>query len=140
MLVTFHKTGEVFSHLLGTNGFHAKAKNERFTAAGTRWRQNKFKSCSGSLAGEFASVAQNLTSPRFVCSILKWHYCCCCCFRVHRAQCYCLSRHVIDLFSLYGLFPISDHVMLLQGIVSFNSQMSSYARANVRLTHKRAVP
>ena len=37
-------------------------------------------------------------------------------------------------------FPISDHVMLLEGIVSL---MSSYARANVRITNaenKRQIP
>ena len=27
-------------HLLGTNGFHVKAKNERFAAPGSRCRQN----------------------------------------------------------------------------------------------------
>ena len=36
MLVTLYKEGEVYSRLLGTNGFHVKAKNERFTAVG--WR------------------------------------------------------------------------------------------------------
>ena len=33
MLVTFYKIGEVHLCLLGTEGFRAKAKNERFTAA-----------------------------------------------------------------------------------------------------------
>ena len=40
MLVTLYKIGEVYSRLLGTNGFHAKARNERFTAASSRCRQN----------------------------------------------------------------------------------------------------
>ena len=31
--------GEVHFRLLGMNGFHAKAKNKRFTAAGLRCRQ-----------------------------------------------------------------------------------------------------
>ena len=35
-----YKIGEVHFRLLGTNGFNAKAKNERFTAAGSRCRQN----------------------------------------------------------------------------------------------------
>ena len=30
MLVTLYKIGEVHFHLLGTNGFHVKAKTERF--------------------------------------------------------------------------------------------------------------
>ena len=40
MLVTFYKIVEVHFRLLGTNGFHLKAENERFTAAGPRCRQN----------------------------------------------------------------------------------------------------
>ena len=47
----------------------------------------------------------------------------------------------IDLLACMFCFPISDHVMLLEGIVSF--LMSSYARANVRITNeknKRQIP
>ena len=40
MLITLYKIGEVHSRLLGTNGFHAKAKDKRFTAAGSRCCQN----------------------------------------------------------------------------------------------------
>ena len=40
MLVPVYKIGEVHFPLLGTNGFHAKAKNERFTATGSCCRQN----------------------------------------------------------------------------------------------------
>ena len=40
MLFTLYKIGEVHFRLLGTNGFHLKAKNERFTAVGLRCRQN----------------------------------------------------------------------------------------------------
>ena len=40
MLLTFYKIGEMHFRLLGTNGFHVKAENERFTAAGSRCRQN----------------------------------------------------------------------------------------------------
>ena len=35
-----YKTGKVHFCLLGTNDFHVKAKNERFTAAGLRCCQN----------------------------------------------------------------------------------------------------
>ena len=39
-----YKIGEVYFRLLGTNGFHAKAKSERFTAASSPRRQNlKYK-------------------------------------------------------------------------------------------------
>ena len=34
-----YKIGGVHFRLLGKNGFHVKAKNERFTAAGSRCRQ-----------------------------------------------------------------------------------------------------
>ena len=38
-------------HLLGTNGYHAKAKNERFTAASSRCRQNlKYENFTSSFA------------------------------------------------------------------------------------------
>ena len=40
MLITLYKIGGVQFRLLGTNGFHVKAKNERFTAASFRCRQN----------------------------------------------------------------------------------------------------
>ena len=40
MMVTLHKIGEVRFEWLGTNAFHVKAKNERFTAVGSHCRQN----------------------------------------------------------------------------------------------------
>ena len=40
MLGTLCKIGEVHFRLLGTNVFHVYAKNERFTAASSRRRQN----------------------------------------------------------------------------------------------------
>ena len=40
MLVKTYKIGVLHLRLLGTSGFHAKAKNERFTAAGLRCREN----------------------------------------------------------------------------------------------------
>ena len=40
MLITLYKIGELLFRLLGTNGFHVKAKSERFTAATPRCRQN----------------------------------------------------------------------------------------------------
>ena len=46
---------------------------------------------------------------------------------------------VIDLLSFMSCFPISDYVMLLEGIVSFKSS----ARANARITYeknKRKIP
>ena len=39
-LVTLHKKSEVHFRLLGMNCFHAKTKNERFTAENSRCRQN----------------------------------------------------------------------------------------------------
>ena len=40
MLITLYKIGELHFRLLSTNGFHVKAKSERFTAATPRCRQN----------------------------------------------------------------------------------------------------
>ena len=40
MLITLYKIGELHFPWLGTNGFHVKAKSERFTAATPRCRQN----------------------------------------------------------------------------------------------------
>ena len=40
MLVTMYKIGEVHFRLFDTNGFHVKVENYRFTAAGSRCRQN----------------------------------------------------------------------------------------------------
>ena len=40
MLMTLYKIGEVHFRLLGTNGFHVKAKSERFSATSSRCRQN----------------------------------------------------------------------------------------------------
>ena len=39
-LVTLYKIGDVHFHLLSRYGFHVKAKNERFTTASSRCRQN----------------------------------------------------------------------------------------------------
>ena len=54
MLETFYKIGKMHFRLLGTNGVHAKATNEKFSAAGSRCRQNLkndeyFTSSSGRL-------------------------------------------------------------------------------------------
>ena len=60
MLITFtlDKIGGVHFRLLDTNDFHVKAKNERFTAASFRCRQNlrneNFTSSSGRLQGAYA--------------------------------------------------------------------------------------
>ena len=40
VLITLYEIGELHFRLLGTNGFHDKAKSERFTAASSRCRQN----------------------------------------------------------------------------------------------------
>ena len=40
IVVTLYKIGEVYFRLRGMNGFHAKAKNERFTAESPRCPQN----------------------------------------------------------------------------------------------------
>ena len=48
MLVTFYIMGEVYFRLLGTNGLRVKAKNGRFTAAGSRCRYLKYENFTSS--------------------------------------------------------------------------------------------
>ena len=57
MLITSYKIDGVHFRLLGTNGFHVKAKNERFTAASSRCRQNlKYENFTSS----FGRLRQNI--------------------------------------------------------------------------------
>ena len=39
-LVILYQIGEESFHLIGTNGFHVRSGNEKFTAVGSRCRQN----------------------------------------------------------------------------------------------------
>ena len=57
MLITLYKIGEVHFRLLGTNGFHVKAKNERFSSTSSRCRQNlKYENFTSS----FGRLRQNI--------------------------------------------------------------------------------
>ena len=57
MLITLYKIGELHFRLLGTNGFHVKAKRERFTAARSRCCQNlKYENFTSS----FGILRQNI--------------------------------------------------------------------------------
>ena len=62
MLITLNKIGGVHFCVLGTNGFHVKVKNERFTPASLRCRQNlKYENFTSS----FARLRQNI-APKSV--------------------------------------------------------------------------
>ena len=62
MLITLYKIGGVHFRLLGTNGFHVKAKNERFPAASSRCRQNfRYENFTSS----FGRLRQNI-APKSV--------------------------------------------------------------------------
>ena len=57
MLITSYKIDELHFQLRGTNGFHVKAKSERFTAASSRCRQNlKYENFTSS----FGRLCQNI--------------------------------------------------------------------------------
>ena len=57
MLFTLYKIGGVHFRLLGTNGFHVKAKSEGFTAASSRCRENlKYENFTSS----FGRLRQNI--------------------------------------------------------------------------------
>ena len=62
MLITLYKIGEGHFHLLGTKGFHAKARSERFIAASSRFRENfKYQNYTSS----FSRLRQNI-APKSV--------------------------------------------------------------------------
>ena len=56
MLVTLYKVSELYFRVLGMNGFHGEAENERFTVAVSRCRQN-LKYFSGRLRQKIAPKA-----------------------------------------------------------------------------------
>ena len=56
------KIGGVHFHFLGMNGFHVKAKNERFTAASSRCRQNLNRE---NFMSSFGRLRQNI-APKSV--------------------------------------------------------------------------
>ena len=57
MLIILYKIGELHLRLLGKNGFHVKAKSERFTAVRSRCRQNlKYEN----FASSFGRLRQNI--------------------------------------------------------------------------------
>ena len=59
MLITSYKIGGVHFRSIGTNDFHVKAKNERFTAASSRCRQNlKYENFMSS----FGRLRQNIAA------------------------------------------------------------------------------
>ena len=62
-LVTLYKIGGMHFCLLGTNGFHVKAKNERVTAASSRFRQNlKYENFTSSFARLRQNIVPNIVS------------------------------------------------------------------------------
>ena len=62
VFITLYKIGEVHFRLLGTNGFHVKAKSERFIAASSRCRHKiKYENFTSS----FGRLRQNI-APKSV--------------------------------------------------------------------------
>ena len=58
MLITLYKIGELHFRLLGTNGFHVKAKSERFTAAASSCGRQNLK--YENFASSFGRLRQNI--------------------------------------------------------------------------------
>ena len=70
MLITSYKIGGVHFRLFDTNGFDVKAKNERFTAASSRCRQNlKYENFTSS----FRRLRQNI-APKSVPHVQHDHF------------------------------------------------------------------
>ena len=65
--------GEMFFNLIGMNGFHVKAKNKRFTAAGSRCRQNLKK-----LHQKAWRTCSTIIFPRSTDHIIDLWRCRCC--------------------------------------------------------------
>ena len=69
MLITLYKIGGVHFRLLGTNDFHVKAKNERFTVASSRCRHN----LKSSFTSSFGILRQNM-APKSVPHVLHNYF------------------------------------------------------------------
>ena len=73
-----YKGGEVQFCLLGTNGVHAKAKNERFNAASLRCRQNlkneNFVSSCGRLRQKIAPKSVPHVQHDYFSSFNQWNH------------------------------------------------------------------
>ena len=62
MLVTLYKIGELPFRLPGTNGFHVKTRNARFTATGSRCRQNlKYENFTSSFGRVRQKIAPKIS-------------------------------------------------------------------------------
>ena len=91
--MALYKIGEVHFRMFDTNGFHVKAKNERFTAAGSRCRQNlKFEnlmSSFGRLRRKIAPKSLPHVQHDYISSFNQSNHwfnlwrCCCCCLRLY---------------------------------------------------------
>ena len=72
MLVTWYEIEEVHICLLATNVFHVTAENERFTAKGSRYRQNlKFEISRRHLADYVKTLHQK--ACRTCSTIIFYH-------------------------------------------------------------------
>ena len=78
MLITLYKLGELHFSLLGTNGFHVKAKSERFTAASSHCCQNlkyeNFTSSFGRLRQKIAPKCVPHVQHDYFSSFNQWNH------------------------------------------------------------------
>ena len=96
MFITLYEIDEMHFCLLGTNGFHVKAENERLTAAGLRCRQNvEYENITWSFAGlrqkitpKSARTCSTIIFPHSITQIID----------LWRCRCHC-SHHFLN--SLY---------------------------------------
>ena len=97
MLATLYEIGELHFRVFGTNGFHIKAKNERFTAASSRCRQNlKYANFTSS----FGRLRQKLHQKACrTCSTNIFPYSTNQIMDLRRCGCRCRSHFLNSLFS-----------------------------------------
>ena len=85
MLATLYKVGEEYFCFLGTNGFHVKAKNERFATTGSPYRQSlkyeyftsSFDRLHQKIAPKSVPHVQHDYFPHSTNHIIDLWHCCC---------------------------------------------------------------
>ena len=125
MLITSFKIGGVHFRLLGTNGFHVKAKNERCTSASSRCRQNlKYENFTSS----FGRLRQNI-APKSVPHVQHDYFSSLAFNQWNRCRWRC-GRQILKSLKLYCFCP------RCRWILKFGSFTLSFGRQRQRIVLK----
>ena len=130
MLVTLNKIGEADFRLLGTNGFHVKAKNKRSTAAGSQNLKTKI-SCRH-LADFIEKLHQKACQA---CSIIIFPHSAIQITDLLRCRCHCRRHFLNSLFfavqaaQICNLFPENS-------LTGFNPKTDQNKTKRTNITRK----